>query len=186
MKKSIVLGILGLLIGYIFLMFVSIIFPSVPLENSTRGCAALVTGLVFGAIGLWYYSPKRANNVSEGNHLLPLTRWAGIALGVMVILLVIYNIAGYAVAKTNQNALIGEWESPSMIWRISDDGRIMVNENNPLHYQVSSWNILRLQNVDAQDKPIDEGTAWKIKEINDKEMILLDAKGYEFHFERIK
>jgi quinol-cytochrome oxidoreductase complex cytochrome b subunit len=55
MKKPILLGILGLFIGYILYLVILFVSPS-DVSNSTGGLIAIITGVVFFFVGRWYYS----------------------------------------------------------------------------------------------------------------------------------
>jgi hypothetical protein len=55
MKKAIVLGILGLFVGYIFYLVILFVSPS-PVSDSAGGWIAIITGVVFFFVGRWYYS----------------------------------------------------------------------------------------------------------------------------------
>jgi len=61
MGKAILLGFLGMLIGYGFYMILYVVvLPMQSAEDmqTTGGCVAMVTGVVFFVIGMRYYSKK--------------------------------------------------------------------------------------------------------------------------------
>jgi len=59
MGKAILLGILGLFIGWIFYMFLYLVaLPVQSSDNSASGCVAMVTGVIFFAVGYWKYTRK--------------------------------------------------------------------------------------------------------------------------------
>jgi putative flippase GtrA len=60
MNKSLILGILGLFIGY-FLYLVIWFFSPGPMSQGTGGVIAIVTGVIFYFIGKWYYSRNEKN-----------------------------------------------------------------------------------------------------------------------------
>jgi len=64
MGKAILLGILGIFIGWIFYMFLYLV--ALPMQSrqdldTTSGCVAMVTGVVFFAVGLMTKSQKPAS-----------------------------------------------------------------------------------------------------------------------------
>jgi ribosomal protein L40E len=64
MNKPLILGILGLFVGY-FLYLVIWFFSPEPMSQGTGGVIAIVTGVVFFTVGSWYYSPDRVKNPEE-------------------------------------------------------------------------------------------------------------------------
>jgi uncharacterized membrane protein YccC len=57
LKKPIILGILGLFIGYIFYLVI-LFFSPTPVSDSAGGLIAIIAGVVFFFVGRWYYSRK--------------------------------------------------------------------------------------------------------------------------------
>jgi hypothetical protein len=55
MKKPIILGVLGLFIGYFIYLMIDL-FSRGPVDSSLGGGIAIVTGVIFFFIGSWYYS----------------------------------------------------------------------------------------------------------------------------------
>jgi len=55
MKKPIILGVLGLFIGYFIYLMINL-FSTGPVDSSLGGWIAIVTGVIFFFIGKWYYS----------------------------------------------------------------------------------------------------------------------------------
>ena len=55
MKKPIIVGVLGLFIGYFIYLMIDL-FSRGPVDSSLGGFIALATGVVFFFIGRWYYS----------------------------------------------------------------------------------------------------------------------------------
>jgi hypothetical protein len=55
MKKPIILGALGLFVGYFIYLMIDLFSPA-PVDNSLGGGIAIVTGIIFFFIGRWYYS----------------------------------------------------------------------------------------------------------------------------------
>jgi hypothetical protein len=55
MKKPIILGVLGLLIGYSIYLLIYL-FSSRPVDENLGVFIALITGVIFFFIGRWYYS----------------------------------------------------------------------------------------------------------------------------------
>ena len=60
--KSFLLGLLGLLAGYGFFLIYYMLAPVASADadgmQTTGGCVAMVTGIVFFAAGYWYYTRK--------------------------------------------------------------------------------------------------------------------------------
>jgi hypothetical protein len=55
MKKPLILGGLGMLIGYFIYLMIDL-FSRGPLDKGLGGLIALVVGVIFFFIGKWYYS----------------------------------------------------------------------------------------------------------------------------------
>ena len=58
MKKPLIVGVVGLFIGYVAYLLYSLFLSSAPLNQSTGGLVAIVVGVLFFFVAWLYYQPK--------------------------------------------------------------------------------------------------------------------------------